>query len=108
MNPPGIEMLGPIRISEALQATLGQLAEAVLHGRAVLGGAELEFKVPFAVRCDKVGQSARISIHPEPSVVVKGWPDPDLAWIDIHQDGTGEIVAKGQVMTYKVDILGKQ
>lgn len=100
-------MIGPIRIKQALSVLLGQFAEAVLHGRATIGDAELEFKMPFGIRCDRVGTAARISINPAPTVAVSGWPDPDLAYIDVFPNGTAKIIAKGKLLTYTVEVLPK-
>ena len=98
-------MIGPIRIKQSLSALLAQFAEAVISGRAKIGGAELEFKTPFGIRCDRVGAAARISINPAPRVEVTGWPDPDLVYIDVLPNGTAKLVAKGRVLTYTVEVL---
>ena len=50
---------------------------------------------------------ARISINPAPTVAVSGWPDPDLAYIDVFPNGTAKIIAKGKLLTYTVEVLPK-
>jgi hypothetical protein len=100
-------MLGPLKVSRSLADMLGLFASAVVEKRVQVGSVELHFTLPFGVRVDRVGPAARITINPEPTVVVSGWPDPKLAHIDLMPDGTGKIVAQGAVMTYTVEIQRK-